>query len=256
MTQGPCTHCGFERDEHRKGTFNCPTGVGRWSRHASFTPYPTAGATVPTLEEVPAPRLPKGDAERKALPVFDVLSRYFPLAICEVVKVCVVGNEQHNPGESLHWARGKSTDQLNTAQRHMLDHGMGQIFDDDPNVEITRKDGTKFKPSHRTRHLAKAAWRILAQLELDCEAEQAGPPPPASRRVRLASLYNGDPNLSAKDAWRQCVGVLLGPAAWWPIDRELGLTSLSLDAYSRSSYSRPSTQQTESAFLRAWDEAR
>ena len=93
--------------------------------------------------------LPTENEARKALPVYDFLVGYFPAAFLEVVKVAVVGNQQHNPGEKLHWARHKSTDQLNTALRHILDHGTGNPLD---------VDGCY--------HLAKAIWRLSAELQL------------------------------------------------------------------------------------------
>lgn len=105
--------------------------------------------------------LPSDDAERKRLPIWSGVLMYFPDAIAAVADVSFKGNEQHNAGEPLHWARDKSTDQLNTAQRHMMDHGMGNRYD-------VKGD----------RHLAKAAWRILAELQLDIEkecAEEVGP---------------------------------------------------------------------------------
>jgi Domain of unknown function (DUF5664) len=92
---------------------------------------------------------------RKNMPVFDGVLMYFPDAIAAVAAVSMAGNAQHNPGEKLHWAREKSTDQFNTATRHMMDHGTGARYDTD-----------------HTRHLAKAAWRILAALQLDIEAER------------------------------------------------------------------------------------
>ena len=79
----------------------------------------------------PARALPKDYSARKAIPLFDFLCER-RLAIREIVKVAVAGNEQHNPGEPLHWAREKSTDQLNTAMRHMLDHGTGNLYDPEP----------------------------------------------------------------------------------------------------------------------------
>jgi hypothetical protein len=107
--------------------------------------------------------LPKDYNARKALPLFDFLTKYFPLAVVELTKVAVAGNEQHNPGEPLHWARGKSMDQLNTAMRHMFDHGMGNVYDEtSPTVGPTM-------------HLAKAAWRLLAEVQLLCEARDAEP---------------------------------------------------------------------------------
>lgn len=110
--------------------------------------------------------LPKGYDARKAIPLFDFLTKYFPLALVEVTKIAVAGNEQHNPGEPLHWARGKSMDQLNTAMRHIFDHGMGNVYDTEP-PEVETKIGGP------TMHLAKAAWRLLAEIQLICEARDA-----------------------------------------------------------------------------------
>jgi len=98
--------------------------------------------------------LPTTDAERKAIPVWDGVVMYFPDALLAIAAVSKAGNDQHNPGQPLHWARGKSMDQFNTAMRHMMDHGTG-----------VRYDGTE-------RHLAKAAWRVLAALQLDIEKER------------------------------------------------------------------------------------
>ncbi len=100
--------------------------------------------------------LPTNDAERKRLKAWTYLTEYFPDAFLAEVEVAVAGNEQHNPGEPLHWARGKSTDQMNTAFRHMLDHSAG-----------TKKD------VDGQWHLAKAIWRLKAQLQLEIEAECA-----------------------------------------------------------------------------------
>jgi len=101
--------------------------------------------------------LPEDDAGRKALPIWDGVVMYFPDALAAIAQASKHGNDQHNPGEPLHWARGKSMDQMNTAFRHMLDHGVGNRYDD----------------GGKTRHLAKAAWRILAALQLDIEGEHA-----------------------------------------------------------------------------------
>jgi hypothetical protein len=100
--------------------------------------------------------LPTDDKSRKALPIFTGPLMYFPDALLELAAVCKAGNEQHSPGEPLHWAREKSVDQLNTALRHMMDHGTGTRVDVDGRY-----------------HLAKAAWRLLAELQLSIE-EAAG----------------------------------------------------------------------------------
>lgn len=99
--------------------------------------------------------LPTDDKSRKALPILTFLTEYFPDAVLEMVKVSVAGNIQHNPElapEDIKWARGKSMDQLNTAFRHMWDHKTGTVRDSDGQY-----------------HLAKTAWRVLAELQLTIE---------------------------------------------------------------------------------------
>lgn len=107
--------------------------------------------------QVSGPGLPTEDAARKELKLWDFQFGYFPDAWLAVVRVAVAGNKQHNPGEPLHWAREKSTDQLNTAFRHQWDYGRGIKKDTDGQY-----------------HLAKAIWRLSAQLQLDIEAERNG----------------------------------------------------------------------------------
>lgn len=97
------------------------------------------------------PYLPTDYTARKAIPICTGFLDYFPLACLEVAKVSDAGNAQHNPGEELHWARGKSTDQMNTAIRHIMERGN--------------------KDTDGVRHLAKAAWRILAALQIECEQD-------------------------------------------------------------------------------------
>lgn len=96
------------------------------------------------------------DAERKALPIGDALL-YFPLAFMAFAEVCKIANEQHNPGQSMHWARGKSKDQLNTNIRH--------IFDDALGLEKDPADGCWM--------LAKSLFRVGAALEIKMEAAAA-----------------------------------------------------------------------------------
>lgn len=94
-------------------------------------------------------------AERKATPIYSGVFAYFPDALAEVAKVSKAGNDQHNPGQPLHWDRSKSKDELDALARHLLDAG---TFDTDG-----------------TRHSAKIAWRALANLqkEIESEAEKA-----------------------------------------------------------------------------------
>ena len=89
---------------------------------------------------------------RKRTPIYSGVVKYFPDAIAEIARVSFIGNEQHNKGEPLHWARGKSPDEPDALMRHLTDHARGEVFDDDG-----------------TRHLSKAAWRALALLQKELE---------------------------------------------------------------------------------------
>lgn len=93
-------------------------------------------------------------AERKAMPVQVVLAEYFPDAFAAVSRISKAGNDKHNPGEPLHWARKKSTDHLNCAVRHLM-----------------TPDG--IDPDSGEIELANAAWRVLAALQLREEARLA-----------------------------------------------------------------------------------
>lgn len=91
---------------------------------------------------------------RKQLQLWTFLMEYFPRTFLSVVEAARKGNEQHNPGEPLHWSREKSADQMNAAFNHLFDYGTGSKIDTDG-----------------ARHLAKAIWRLSAQNELDEERE-------------------------------------------------------------------------------------
>jgi len=93
-----------------------------------------------------------GKTWRKERPLATGVLAYFPDALLEVAHTSWIGNEQHNKGEPLHWARGKSTDQLDAALRHITDHLKGDVMDTDGCF-----------------HLSKAAWRILAELQIILE---------------------------------------------------------------------------------------
>jgi hypothetical protein len=94
-------------------------------------------------------RLPEDNAQRKAIPLATGVLDYFPDALAAVAAVSQAGNDQHNPGEPLHWVRGKSMNQADTLLRHFMDRG-----------EVD-SDGL--------RHSAKMAWRALALLQLEIE---------------------------------------------------------------------------------------
>lgn len=75
--------------------------------------------------------------ERKDTPVYSGVVRYFPLALAAVARLSKRGNDQHNPGEVLHWSREKSSDHPDCIMRHLIDEDWDAV-----------------------------AWRALAQLQL------------------------------------------------------------------------------------------
>lgn len=94
---------------------------------------------------------PADASKRKSVPITSGVLDYFPAAIAEIARVSKAGNEQHNPGQSLHWARGKSSDHADCIARHLMERG------------TLDTDGL--------RHSAKMAWRALAFLQEEIEAE-------------------------------------------------------------------------------------
>lgn len=96
--------------------------------------------------------LPTEAAKRKALPVATGFVDYFPDAMIAVAELSKIGNDQHNPGEPLHWAREKSTDESDALMRHFIERG------------TTDSDGV--------RHSAKVAWRAMALLQKEIENDR------------------------------------------------------------------------------------
>ena len=119
--------------------------------------------------------LPTDSAARKRFPLASGLLDYFPDALAAVANVSWVGNEKHNPGEPLHHARGKSMDHADCVLRHLSQRGE---FDE---VEcVDPKTGEKVV--YRIRHSACLAWRALALLQQELEADGA----PMARGARAA----------------------------------------------------------------------
>lgn len=98
--------------------------------------------------------LPSDKQERKQTPLFSGVLDYFPDALAAVAQVSFIGNEQHNPGQPLHWAKHKSTDHADCLLRHLME---AELLDDDGSL-----------------HAAKVAWRGLALCQMIIEAKRAG----------------------------------------------------------------------------------
>lgn len=90
---------------------------------------------------------------RKDTPITSGVLDYFPLALAGVARISKAGNDQHNPGQPLTWARGKSFDHADCIARHLIQRGTPDT------------DGLS--------HTGKLAWRALALYQEELEA-QAG----------------------------------------------------------------------------------
>lgn len=91
--------------------------------------------------------------DRKDVPLYSGLMRYFPEALVEVARLSKYGNDKHNPGQPLHWSKGKSNDHDDCIARHLLDAGT-------------------IDPDSGFRHRTMVAWRALAALQTEIENER------------------------------------------------------------------------------------
>lgn len=145
----------------------------------------------PIYEPVKVPVFMSVDsAVRKLMPVATGCYAYFPDALLLVSWVSRVGNEKHNPGEPLHWAKGKSTDQSDCEARHQLD--AFRNMPPDPGLEDLGRLG----------HLASKAWRALADLQTACDEERAAyeTRQQAEYELECAALAQAEPPDNYDDA--------------------------------------------------------
>src|SRR4029077_19277946 len=138
---------------HRRGAGH--PRARRPTRRAAVGLQPRAvGVPTRVWEAIMTTILPTGSKERKALPIASGVLDYFPAALAAVADVSRAGNDKHNPGQPLHWSRGKSMDHADCIARHLLERGT-----------VDAEDGLP--------HSAKLAWRALALLQEELEAAGA-----------------------------------------------------------------------------------
>jgi hypothetical protein len=107
------------------------------------------GNVIQSVEDINRGHMSTDAAVRKATPVYSGFVKYFPLAMAAVAELSRIGNDQHNPGQPLHWDRSKSGDELDACMRHLMEAG------------TVDTDGV--------RHSTKAAWRAMGNLEKELE---------------------------------------------------------------------------------------
>ncbi len=147
-------------DPQKSATFcGCDEGANHLcERHAKFTSRDwyneIKGTNTASVQAFEAQKI--GSAQwRKERPLYSGCIAYFPDALQEVAHVSFLGNKQHHEDKPLHWDRTKSMDQLDADARHLADHSKSP------------------RDTDGALHLAKHAWRALAELQLFLEKERA-----------------------------------------------------------------------------------
>lgn len=115
-----------------------------WEKSASLRAAAASLAASNVRSKVPC-----DPVTRKAIPMARGLLDYFPDALMAVAHLSMRANEQHNPGEPMHWAREKSTDHADCIVRHLIDRGRADV--------------------DHIGHTVKVAWRALALLQEELE---------------------------------------------------------------------------------------
>lgn len=144
---GYCKTCVHERVPHFQAPCNHCFQLGNYPL---WTPKPSVLGPKVKSPKIKSPTLPTDHQARKNIPLYSGLIKYFPDALAAVAELSRIGNDQHNPGQPLHWNRSKSSDEHDALCRHLWEAGT-----------VDSSDGV--------RHSVKVAWRALAALQKELE---------------------------------------------------------------------------------------
>lgn len=135
---------------------------------------------VEAWQQPGARSLPADSNFRKEIPVDSANYRYFPAAVVAKAAWSKVANDKHNPGQPVHWARGKSMDHNDCVARHSLDLADMQASGErDPAADTL---------AAMLEEATCRFWRAGAELQLLCERIGA----PLAPAARLPESDGGD----------------------------------------------------------------
>lgn len=124
---------------------------------------------------MPNTTLPQSSEERKELPLYRGVVRYFPAALAAAAQVSKIGNEKYNPGEEMHHARGKSIDHADCILRHLIDmeesYGKGKGYDESGVPQV-----------------GYIAWRALALAQEWLEKNEQKPLAPGAKEFAQETI--------------------------------------------------------------------
>lgn len=111
--------------------------------------------------------LPTDSTDRKGVPMASGVLAYFPATLVEVARISKAGNDKHNPGQPLHWARGKSNDHADCILRHLTDlqdllRDYHDSIDDMVDTEIWYPNAVAELNQKIRTEVGQLAWRALA----------------------------------------------------------------------------------------------
>ncbi len=159
-----CETCGaepcYEHERKTRQVYNVKAAAPAFARALVPDPprdaadaawsEPAGGRLYPIVTAFYDPDSPRTSEVRKGQPIATGVLAYFPRAMAAISEHSRHGNDKHNPGEPLHWARDKSTDEADSAVRHITD---------------ALAEGPLALDADGRPHLVGAAWRVLAWLE-------------------------------------------------------------------------------------------
>lgn len=116
-----------------------------------YTDFEDVTEQAPIFPPTSGRLMPSDNDARKHTPIATGVLDYFPDALTAIAEVSWLGNQKHNPGEPMHWSRGKSNDHADCVLRHLVERGT--------------------RDPKGVRHSAQLAWRALALLQEELEVE-------------------------------------------------------------------------------------
>lgn len=135
----------------RRTTFVAPPGEYVVVKDVDWTAVPVNELAPEPIFPQSGRLMPSDNEARKHTPVTTGVVDYFPDALTAIAEVSFLGNQKHNPGEPMHWSRGKSNDHADCIGRHLIERGT--------------------RDNKGVRHSAQLAWRALALLQEELEIE-------------------------------------------------------------------------------------
>jgi hypothetical protein len=135
--------------------------------------------------------LPTDSTERKGVPMYSGVLKYFAAALAGVARISKAGNDKHNPGEPMHHARGKSNDHADCIARHLMDVADIQASIDRGPDHTGITDEVPADVEALLIEVSQLAWRALALSQELHEQYGSAPLAPGARLPKTEHKHSG-----------------------------------------------------------------